>query len=351
MRTKKLVAILAAATMLLGAVPVSAANTATGSSTASGEGSVIKYDTTPVYEVTLPTGKALDFTVDPHGLMNLASGSSVALASMSATNDIYTATGVGAVITNKSSEAIVVDVEISLVNTVTGAAAATFVASEGALDVENPAIWLTMVPSSNKAATVTGASFGTNTAVTLSEKTNTAFYLGKADYQMTNVNGVIKLTYNTTNAATNYTGTVFKLAGKTNNSADWKKYENGGLGINAVFSYKTYESETAPQIVTGTYALVAGKEVDALAALIDGTLYIALSETEGFPNITTGAALTLDGRTCGYNLLENGMLTLSMEHLLAGLGISDASQLQAGTYTFKLKVGDITYVADWVLTL
>ncbi len=311
MNKKKMVALLATATMLMGTVPVSASQVTTGSAldtTVSGSGAVVDYDKSPIYKVTLPTGKALDFTIDPYGLLTTTTQAVSDIKAATGTSAIVVATNSGAVIVNESSVPVNVDVKFSITNVASNAA--TFVTTDAGLaEIENPAIYLTMKPSTANTNTVTGSALSTDAAVAITDNTTATFWLGEAAYEVTGdaTNG-FKLVIDT-DTQNNYKGTAFQLGGSVNQVEGWEEYldtANTELSIQAVFSYKADESGVTPDIVSGTYALVAGNG-PKFASTEVGKFTVTPGTGDGALKEITLAAATFDG--VSYDtVLENALV-------------------------------------------
>lgn len=297
MKTKKIAALIAASTMLLSVVPVSAAEfeSSTNSQTSTSAGTVYDWDKTPIYKVTLPTSKALEFVVDPYGLVNLpASGSAVEDLIDHATGDIVAASGSGAVIKSKSSVPVAVGVKLYLTDT--NATPVTLVTSSALVGTGSATnMYLAFVPSSDK-VTVSGSSItgytpvATGIAITdMAEPSadNATFLLDKAKYNVVKKDDGFTLSYNT-EETNNYDATAFKITGKVSTGADWSAYtKNASLTLNAVFSYakgKPVSGEGAAEFNTsGGYRLASGSAYAPVAeTTITGSKYVI-----GSPNTYT----------------------------------------------------------------
>lgn len=345
MKKRKLVALLAAATMLLGTVPVSAAQVsgaATGTGSATGEGDVTTYDSTPVYEVTLPTGNVLDFTIDPYNLSGLAEGSTAALSTGTGTSAIIVATDAAAVIKNTSSVPMKIDVDFAITNVASNAA--TFVATDAGLaDMTNPAIYLTMVPSAAGSNTdvITGAAYADTAAVPLDNGTSVSFYLEEADYVIEQTATGLKLVIEEKD--NNYKAEIFKLAGSVNKVNGWEAYTASGasLTLSAVFTFNEYTAETAPTLVTGTNALIAAiSRTEGFVGVDNTGFYVAKdSNYTGFDSLD-GVKLTVNGKNCNYTVV-NECIYVSWANAEA------ADKDEKTNWTFEFTADGVAYTATY----
>lgn len=306
---KRIVALMAAATMLLNVTPVLAAD-ATGQATASGSGTVNAYDDTPIYVVTLPTGNVLDFTVDPYGLLDLASGASVSIDQLTNTGAIVAASGAAAIIKNMSS----VPVTVTLNMTAQQSGSTITFMKKGSEVVTGDAtnMFLAIIPSAEKAdsaATYKAASYAIPITDTASEA---KFKLDKAAYQVVNNNGSFSMEI--VSGASNFDATAFKVGGVVNPAGDWSKFvgssaETVSLGV--VFSYAAAADAEVVDTASGVYGLVSGSAADITndisgsgnTAAISGTGMTKSSESGvdfEIANYDTTKAYTIkinDGRT------------------------------------------------------
>ena len=356
MNKKKVVAILAAATMLLGTVPVSAATVsgaATGTGSATGDGEVTTYDSTPVYEVTLPTGNVLDFTIDPYNLSGLATGSTAALSTGTGTSAIIVGTDAAAIIKNTSSVPMKIDVDFAITNVASNAA--TFVATDAGLaDMENPAIYLTMVPTAATTGAVTdvvtAASLADAAAVPLTDGTSVSFYLEEADYVIEKTSTGLKLVLNEA-VANNYKAEIFKLAGKVNKVNGWEAYTASGasLKLSAVFTFNEYTSETAPTLVTGTNALIAGvAKTEGAGGTADNMFWLGEKNADGdlvaFSEDISNSTITvtLNGKTVTASVTSNYVTVAASE--------ADRLGYSTAPWVFEYTVDGETYtttITEW----
>ena len=289
MNTKKIAAVIAAGTMLLATVPVSAAETATSASaTVTSAGTVNAYDTTPIFEVTLPTANSLQFTVDPYGLLNLDTtgpGSKVNVDELANTGAIVAASGSGALIMNESSVPVTVGVKLS-VSDDGGAIFVTDQADVATGDALN--MLLALVPSASKVTVsgtaVTGYSEAGKvlaiTDTTTPSSNNAEFYLAKAKYDVVNTGSGYKL--KKTEADDNYDATMFKVGGAANPGADWSAYvatsSAAAISLEAVFSYT--EATGSATTVDGVYGLVSGTAANLVDFTSGNDLKVTFSASE-----------------------------------------------------------------------
>lgn len=267
MNKKRLVAYVATATMLLNATPVMASQTlvtgpisaSSGSTTVSGAGNVTGADVSDLFQVTLPTSVALDFDVDPYGLLDLASGTAVDADGLPATGVIKSASGAAAMIKNESSVPVTVDVQVNAV----ASGNATFVTGGSLVATGSSAnLFLSLVPSSAKATVeadgIKGYTKSSHVIPVTTTQTTTKFQLQKAKYEV--VKGATN-TFRLVSQAGNYDSTVFTVGGIVNSKADWKDFVSGNstVGMTAVFSFaKSPENEELDDTLTDVYALVSG---------------------------------------------------------------------------------------------
>lgn len=310
MNKKRFVAVLAAAVMLVSAVPVYATETTPQGTvvtdtatniTITGDATINDFDKTPIYKVTLPTNNSLDFIVDPHGLVNLASGESAEV-------DI-TATGEGAIISNgvafiknESSEDIVVTTTFTV-----NAPGVTLMDEDDAIAVDDEMnMLLVAVPSATKPLNEDDY-VATGKAIALEASTTAEFKLNKASYVVTNENGAFKYEIDDTKE-NNFDATAFKIGGKVNKQADWNSVTASAVSINAVFAFDKADGteELAPGVygVVDTttvidYAPAAGSEsAKAMNAAYASTITLTPVEGETFAETTdkTNAKITVNGK-------------------------------------------------------
>lgn len=275
MNKKKVLALLAAATMLFGTVPVSATTITTGQATGvtsnvTGEATINDYDKSPIYQVTLPTGKALDFVIDPHNLMSLGTGSAVFDAEATGAGAILVGSGAGAIMKNESNVAVTVTVDFTLID---GATDKIKLVTNDAAVVSGEAcnMLLAVVPGTAKTATM-GAYTAADTVVALNAATGgkVGFKLAAADYETIVSGGAFKVQL--VSDAANYDAAAFTIGGKVNKAADWTAYTGAtgkDISLGAVFKIQphlTEASASAVQVYEGAYGLVSD------AAVTNGTV-------------------------------------------------------------------------------
>jgi hypothetical protein len=213
----------------------------TGNDTVTGDGET-KYINLEIYEVTLPTGDLLNFTLDPQGLYAIASGETKDLAAL----------GGGAIFSNGTAAAInnsSVDVKLSI--ELTGTGNATFIAYDDTDEktkdkVEGDTannILLYAVPSAVDISTEATEYVASGSGFVIEDSASSLeFILGAAAYEIENNADV----YTATPKEGTGHGTAIQLGGYVNSKADWSDYVEGGsksVGVQAVFSY---EKATVP---------------------------------------------------------------------------------------------------------
>lgn len=283
MKRKKVIALLAAATMLFGTVPV-LAEEATQSGTnieVSGSGTVNDVDKSAKFKVTLPTNNALDFIVDPHNLVGLTSGQASDLD--------LTATGAGAilaaddalaVITNKSNVDVKVNVKLNVETTETGLKLVTD--QDAVTTGTEQAMFIGIVPSTQEAYDASTYTT-TNQAIVITATdaataTSVDFKLDAADWEVVKQsNGSFKYQYKETADNDNFDATAFKIGGKVNKQADWTGYVDD-LSVKAVFNFVEADSTVELASGSGIYGLVSGSatttQFDPVVAVAPTPVYV-----------------------------------------------------------------------------
>lgn len=357
---RKMVALLAIATMLLSTVPVSAAETeeytgSVGGTEISGAGAVVDYDKTPIYRVTLPTSTALDFMIDPYGLMQMATGSANGRNFENATGTaaLVVATDASLNIVNKSSVPVLVDSKF----TVTNDGSAKLVTSESALtDASGAAteagLYLTLKGSTASAKDVSGASWASEPIVLAAGSKAVQFKLDKATYKVVRTDtasgsATFALEYDAT-SDTNFDGTVLQIAGAVN-KADWTEYVSGGksIGISAVFSYRQCESDVE---TTGTiHGLVSGEAVTAKGLTVDWvakevTYWIYDEDGEAFDSVPSDTVVKVNGNVCSWKNV-NGFISVTWSQVEAA-GAGDDP-----TFEFVVTMNGETYTNNSVVNM
>ena len=312
MMKRKVIALLAIATMLLGTVPVSASPlvSSQGQEEVTGTGTVIDYDRTPKYQVTLPTNKAFDFTIDPNGLLNLTSGGATAAKTATGTVEIGVASSAAAVIKNESNVPIIVNTKFTVSNTgkaklVTGKNLLTNTAGEAT----DAAIFLKIVPAKAKTVMTTAPALASDYALVLTGNNQMSFKLNAADYVVERHGNDANATFSVrlATSAANYDATVLKLQGDVN-KADWTEYSKttspAAIGLTAVFSYKpcTTDVELVDPTDTNVHGLISGQAVSTIAVAGDyyagyGNTYIPTDTIEG-----TITKVTVNGTQVAFDL-------------------------------------------------
>lgn len=316
MNKKRFVAVMAAATMLLNVTPVMASTVDTasnGGTTVSGSGTVNAYDKTPQYKVTLPTADALDFTVDPYGLLDLASGGSFSIDKLANSGAIVSASGSAAVIKNESSVPVTVSVTLTAKQTKTNKAISFKTKGSEVATGSGTNMFLAIIPSSKQAASASeyaAASYAIPATASPSGA-DAKFKLSNAKYEVVNNNGSYSMRI--VSGAANYDATVFKVGGLANPEADWTDFMSGGgsdVSLTAVFSYAKSADADVVDESAGVYGLVSGSAANITndmgsaggSAAISGTGLTACSDAGvdyEIANFSVSKAYTLtikDGR-------------------------------------------------------
>lgn len=321
MNKKRIVAVMAAATMLLNVTPVMASQTASnGGATVSGSGNVSAYDQTPKYVVTLPTSGALDFIVDPYGLLDIASGSSVSIDRLANSGVIKSASGAAAVIKNESSEAVTVSLKLSATgtNSVVLKNTGSEVATGDAVNM-----FLAIIPSATKAATATEykpASYAVPVTASGSATADVAFKLDKAEYEVVNNGGSFAMQI--VSGTSNYDATTFKIGGVANPKADWSDFMSSGssdLGISVVFEYKKAEDTDVIDASKGIYGLVSGSAANI-------TNDMGASDAISGTGMTKSNASGINYEVTGYSISKAYTITIKDGSTVSSVSVgNDAS--------------------------
>lgn len=331
MNKKRIAAFMAAATMLLNVTPVMAAEVQTvtaGAANVSGSGTVSAYDKTPIFKVTLPTANALDFTVDPYGLLDIASGSSVNIDELANSGAIKSASGSAAVIKNQSSVPVTVNLKMTAKSegkTINFKTVGSEVATGDAVNM-----FLAIIPSSKKAvsaADYTAAGYAIPVTTTAS---NAKFKLDKAKYEVVNTNGSFAMKL--VSDAANYDSTVFKVGGLANPEADWSDFMEGkdsSVGLDVVFSYVQSEDADVVDTSAGVYGLVSGTAT--------------LTDDMGASAAISGAGLKacndadVDYEVTAFSISKDYTITINDGRTIDAIKIADT----ATTFSANLTTGKI----------
>lgn len=219
------------------------------------------------YKVVLPTNKALDFVLDPQGLLALdtINGGKGSLAELEADAGLVrpASTSINAAIQNKSSMPITVSVDF-VSNMGSG-----IVAVASANDVEKDTkanILLGVAPS--KVDTMNEAYEPTAKSIQIGNGANKKleFYLAGGNWDVSK-NG----TSYTAEYADGGSGTAFTLTGLVNRRADWASV-TGKPNVTATFKFdKASDTEPAYDSKTGAFALVSSNTIDAQSMATLGT--------------------------------------------------------------------------------
>ncbi|MDR1204441.1 MAG: hypothetical protein LBL26_03030 [Peptococcaceae bacterium] len=237
-----------------------------GEDTVTGDGTT-EYIDLEIYSVVLPTGKLLDFTLDPQGLLAIGLNEKATLDELKG-GTIVPANGAVKAINNSA-----VDIALSIELTGTGEDvtfieygddAETTIANVEADDGNN--VLLYAAPSAvNIVSTETQYSAAGKGYIITDDPSTLQFVLKAAEYEIENNDGVY-----TADAIDNTgSGTAIQLGGYVNTKADWNDYvkelEPSEVGISVVFSYrKATDDESKDTGVTGIPGLLSSTDVPAL---------------------------------------------------------------------------------------
>ncbi|MCM1282791.1 MAG: hypothetical protein NC180_06665 [Muribaculaceae bacterium] len=262
MNRKRIAAFMTAATMLLNVTPVMAAETASqGATTVTGSGTVSAYDKTPQFKVTLPTSIALDFTVDPYGLLDLLDGESVSVDELTNSGAIMSASGSAAIIKNESSVPVTVSVTLTATQTNNNTVIDFKNVGSDVATGSGTNMFLAIIPSADQADSAdnyVAASYAIP-ATTSPSGADAKFKLNNAEYEVVNNSGSFAMQI--VSGAANYDSTVFKVGGLANPEADWSDFMSGGgsdVSLSAVFSYEQSDDAEEVDDSFGVYGLVSG---------------------------------------------------------------------------------------------
>lgn len=327
MNKKRIAAFMAAATMLLNVTPVMAAEVQTvtaGAANVSGSGTVSAYDKTPIFKVTLPTANALDFTVDPYGLLDIASGSSVNIDELANSGAIKSASGSAAVIKNQSSVPVTVNLKMTAKSegkTINFKTVGSEVATGDAVNM-----FLAIIPSSKKAvsaADYTAAGYAIPVTTTAS---NAKFKLDKAKYEVVNTNGSFAMKL--VSDAANYDSTVFKVGGLANPEADWSDFMAGkdsSVGLDVVFSYVQSEDADVVDTSAGVYGLVSGT-----ATLTDD---MGASAAISGAGLKASSEAGIDYEVTAFSISKDYTITINDGRTIDAIKIADTATTFSGNLT------------------
>lgn len=320
MNKKRIVALLAAATMLISTVPVFATESTAsstevtgGSTIVTGDATVNDVDKNKPLKVTLPTGNVLKFTVDPHNLVGLTTGQAMAI-DLSATGQgaIVAPTDALAVIKNMSNVAVKVDATFNLVASGTSVNLVTDQSLVATGDATN--MFLAVVPGTTKAwddATYVT----TNQAIAVENAgTKVSYKLKEAVWETIVTGGALKYQYDE-DTENNFDAVAFKMGGSVNKAADWSPLVNN-LTFTVVFdvakaadTVEWAENTVVYDLVSGSAATTdytpvvgaaSGNMVDAVASYNDNLQSFALGKTasEGFGEGATVTSVKIEGVDC-----------------------------------------------------
>lgn len=277
MNKKRLVALLAAAVMVLGTVPVFAAETSgsatdinkpfteatEGALTITGDATVNDVAKPDTFVVTLPTAKAFDFYVDPYGLVDAATGTAVDIVDeVTGQGAIIVKDDALAVIKNQSNVDVVVDVKVTIEATGGSLNLVTDQEEVAPEDDTNNNMFLALVPGTTKAYDA-ATYVATGEAIAIDPAGTTAsFLLEKAVYEVY-VKGDGSLGYQISDKEDNFDAVAFKLGGSINKAADWSAFttQNGGsISFDVVFDIAKAVDEDVDE-TTALYGIVDGTTI------------------------------------------------------------------------------------------
>jgi hypothetical protein len=259
MKTKKVLALLMAATMVLGSSMTVWASDATddgvntepsGTETITSIGSA-EYVNTNVYQVVLPTSNGLSLTIDPQGLSTIANGGSK--------TDAELAGAAGKVFTNVASVANQgakpVKVTASMKLTASNDSDATFVATADDVEADSTTdnnIYAYVVPSGVDTKDASGYLASGKGYYLGTDETKLEFVVPAATYKFTK-NDKGETSYDRDTSADEH-GTALKVEGLVNKKADWSDFVKDGekaatksVTLTTVFefNYKLEEEDVA----------------------------------------------------------------------------------------------------------
>lgn len=375
MKQKKVMALLLAATMILGTSMQAFAATGTENNTSAGqtitgEGDVTAVETT-VYSVTIPTTATTKLVIDPQGIMDMKDGDTATKEDLAENAGKITCAS-KAVITNLSSVPAKVTVDLTLTGDATPVTDLTSVDADTANNIllyANPSA--TDVPVGADVANTYTAS---NTGIIIPKTTpaSVEFVLDEADYVFKKASSTT--TYELATANTGH-GTALEFAGYVNKNADWSDYlatvtTKKSIGMTAKFTFthtlasgdvadttegapyamKAYSGDTvdltppapenaAPTFTTGSavgsISYTAGSGDDALKEIQSITMLYSGSPYDGYNELTgTWAAATNAG----------GVITLDSAYISLYAAAAPDAATQEATITYE-KVGGGTETA------
>ena len=347
MNKKRLVALLAAAVMVLGTVPVLAAET-TGSGTTvntatdgalniTGDATVNDVAKPDTFVVTLPTAKAFDFYVDPYGLIDATSGTAVDI--------VEEATGQGAivvkdnalaVIKNQSNVDVVVDVNVTIEAT---GGTLTLVTDQAAVATGTATnMFIGLVPGTAKAADET-AYVATGEAIAIEQDgTEVSFLLEAATYEVyVKANG--SLGYQISPEADNYDAVAFMLGGSINKAADWSVFTGtGSISFDVVFDIAKADTEVRAE-GTALYGVVSGTAVADYTAVAGGSSSNKVNYVDG--------TWAYNSSTTKYTLKGAGAAIAGSDVAKVEIEGVDAELTFAGTTSLTVAKTQVTNNSDY----
>jgi len=352
-KTKRIVALLAAATMLMSSMTVLAADVtnpddANNGTGITGTGTLEGYVTTDYFSVQLPTTTAagITFAVDPQGLLNAVDSSKYGISS----GAVYftNTTELGTSYSN-SSDAIEVinkstyEVDVEFAVNVTVPEGVTLVSSEE--DLENattPSLYLGLKIDGGDAVTVTSGNFSaakqTVDAVPVVTETASHGYVKYASTTSKAASGGLNETTGNSATGTAYYYGLEESSGWDDAALDKASYVLTG----ACDSTADWSGITGSDTVSATVIWNCKKHVDVVAATgygswSEGVAWLAKSSSEGFGSDATISAFTVNGETCAYTLNDTGWISVTWDQVVA------AGQGEVTAWEFKVTIGNTIY--------
>ena len=307
----------------------------TGNSTVGGDGDA-EYINTRIFSVTLPTGKLLDFTLDPQGLLKIQDGQSVKFEDLG--GGAIVSTGDAKVINNSS---LPVTVDIDLTGVGSGATWIPFTDdTEKTIEAVNNGtgrnILLYAVPASANIGSSSADYVAADRGFIIGTSVSTLrFVLGSAQYQVTNTGGTLTsgIVANTSK------GTAIQLGGLVNDKANWEDFAGATpsqtLSITAVFKY----AEATSQEVTSAATPVGGI-LGMISPAVTNSIELAPPLTTGF-----GVAGSL---TQNYTVTRPDSGGASVPFVLDGNDVESAVWTVSGNSVFGVAGGGVTISGGFI---
>ncbi len=299
LKSKKLLALILAGVMTLSmGMTALAEGTFPNDSTVSGDGENVDLDTR-VLQVTLPTSSALNFKIDPKGILGVEADTSATLAELDEYAGKIKFVDYVPVVLNESS----VPVTLSVTLSVTGSLAATDLATtaEATQTGTDPKLYIGVKAATatlNNTTMATDDFEGTMELALSKTEVTPKFVIDEADYKVVDTSGskTFVLTADSGN------GTALLFDGACNKVADYSDFKVSG-GSAATESVYTYDlSEVATKLGTGETLTVAGITVTEGADSVTAA-NAAEKLTEALNAASTGAAASFTWELDGTDLV------------------------------------------------